>query len=341
MKTISIVSGRYAIIWVCVFALFTACDQNKNHQPLVPLPTLSETEDLTVSRKVQFQDIQPILAQNCVGCHDYATNQASFDQVVKSGEVGRRIWLERENPLVSMPQGPKSSTIQTQEREAIWHYALGVLRSPPKTEQAEAESTTPSTTPLPSSSLPIVETDQYKLVSSCTNCHGVEGVSQISGIPNLAGLTYEYILNQILSFQKVKIDENENFIVLDSSSDRPARQDTNSSFGFIMNKIVHDLNSEQSQFIASYFSISKREFKEDDLTLPPPPTFSMCISCHDGSRGSIGPLIHGQNAEYIANQLRAYKRGTRSDSTMNGIAAILELDDIDELAKYISQLQTQ
>lgn len=68
---------------------------------------------------------------------------------------------------------------------------------------------------------------------------------------------------------------------------------------------------------------------------------NQCIGCHDipGYRSVFPdvypvPKIIGQSAEYIETALRAYRGGTRTHPSMNGIAAQLSDDDIKTLAEW-------
>ena len=58
-----------------------------------------------------------------------------------------------------------------------------------------------------------------------------------------------------------------------------------------------------------------------------------CAGCHgaDGVSGNPAiPSLAGQDAEYLATALRAYKEGTRSDETMKGLVASLDDDAVQE-----------
>ncbi|WP_322095449.1 c-type cytochrome [Paraburkholderia bannensis] len=76
--------------------------------------------------------------------------------------------------------------------------------------------------------------------------------------------------------------------------------------------------------------------------------FTACISCH-GADGrtptSPGfPKIGGQNADYLAAALHAYKSGQRNggmSSMMQSMAKPLNDQDIDNLAAYIATLDAQ
>lgn len=67
----------------------------------------------------------------------------------------------------------------------------------------------------------------------------------------------------------------------------------------------------------------------------------VCAGCHgaDGiSTQPIFPNLKGQKEQYLKIALKAYKDGSRKNSTMNGMAGTLSEEDIDNLAAYFSGL---
>jgi cytochrome c553 len=69
-----------------------------------------------------------------------------------------------------------------------------------------------------------------------------------------------------------------------------------------------------------------------------------CAGCH-GDQGVSGnpatPSLAGQDAQYFAAALRAYKDGSRADETMKGLAAALDDKAIRNLSAYYAALQPQ
>lgn len=65
-----------------------------------------------------------------------------------------------------------------------------------------------------------------------------------------------------------------------------------------------------------------------------------CAACHgtDGnSMDANNPKIAGQNQRYFVEQLMAYQSGTRVNAIMNGIAADLSEQDMQDLAAYYNE----
>jgi cytochrome c553 len=64
---------------------------------------------------------------------------------------------------------------------------------------------------------------------------------------------------------------------------------------------------------------------------------ALCSSCHGPNGNSTNPewpRLAGQNAVYIAEQLRLFRSGVRNNPVMRPLAAALSDQDIDDLAVY-------
>ncbi|MDD5276118.1 MAG: c-type cytochrome [Methylovulum sp.] len=66
-----------------------------------------------------------------------------------------------------------------------------------------------------------------------------------------------------------------------------------------------------------------------------------CVGCH-GAQGKSNnnqwPNLAAQQATYLANQLNAFKSGTRANAMMQAMATNLSDDDINNLAAYFTGL---
>lgn len=68
---------------------------------------------------------------------------------------------------------------------------------------------------------------------------------------------------------------------------------------------------------------------------------NLCAGCHGPSGISTNPLwpnLAGQNDQYAAKQLRAFRDGTRTDPAMNGLSQTLTDAQIDALAAYYARM---
>jgi cytochrome c553 len=68
--------------------------------------------------------------------------------------------------------------------------------------------------------------------------------------------------------------------------------------------------------------------------------YVLCAGCHGpsgaGNEALKYPRLSGRDAEFIAQQLRAFKTGVRDNATMRAMTAGLNEQDIDNLAAYIA-----
>ena len=64
---------------------------------------------------------------------------------------------------------------------------------------------------------------------------------------------------------------------------------------------------------------------------------TVCVACHGADGNSVvptNPVLAGQNADYIAAQLAAFKSGARPSPIMQGMAAGLSPEDMRNLGAY-------
>ncbi len=69
-----------------------------------------------------------------------------------------------------------------------------------------------------------------------------------------------------------------------------------------------------------------------------------CGACHtqDGSRGAATyPILQGQHRDYIVKQLTEFKAGKRKNAIMNGMAAALSTEDMQNIAAFYAGLKAK
>lgn len=159
-------------------------------------------------------------------------------------------------------------------------------------------------------------------ISFCGYCHGRDGNSKRSDIPNLAEQNPVYLFN---AFEKFATGERTDFV---------------------MSKLAKKLTEEERINIALYYGLQKVIKKETDN----PELFAVgekkyreqCYACHGktGLGELDAPRLAGQPAEYIRHSLTLFRDNDpmRAGSQMIGIAAKLSEADIDALASYLQGL---
>jgi cytochrome c553 len=167
----------------------------------------------------------------------------------------------------------------------------------------------------------------------CQGCHGEEGNSPSSMIPNLAGQYAKYIAKQLRNFQAgIRTHQ-------------------------IMSAIAATISDDDLTDITAYFA-SRTKMKGDGSAGNPAGKNLFlngdmsrmivgCVNCHgENGRGKtprnpVFPVIGGQQSEYVRGQLANFRGGDRTNSpggVMNIIAQRMTDAELDALADYVSRL---
>jgi cytochrome c553 len=100
------------------------------------------------------------------------------------------------------------------------------------------------------------------------------------------------------------------------------------------------MTEQDSRDIAAYFATSTPAASAGAPKGTAPAAATTCVACHGPDGVGITPdypTLAGQHADYIEQALKAYRKGTRQNAIMNGMAAALTDADIHALAQYFSQ----
>lgn len=177
------------------------------------------------------------------------------------------------------------------------------------------------------------------LTAACGACHGADGNSPAPTFPKLAGQGEKYLLKQLRDIR-------------DGARQVPA-----------MVGQLDGKSDQQLADIAAYFAAQPRSGSQADPELVAlgekvfragvaerdVPACTACHSPHGKGNAPAGfPALAGQHAEYIAAQLRAYRKGYEDASgrtndgdtkIMRTVAFGLSDGEIDAVASYASGLQ--
>ena len=157
-------------------------------------------------------------------------------------------------------------------------------------------------------------------VATCVACHGQRGVSSNPEWPSLAGQKPGYLAAQIKAFR-------------DGERSNPQ-----------MAPMVSSLSDADIVALAAYYSGQTGNAAasgDTDLVARGHNRAGYCVSCH-GMQGITAndewPNLAGQQAQYLENQLRAFRSGDRDSGLMQTVIANLSAEDLAALAAYFSQL---
>ncbi|MBC8211490.1 MAG: cytochrome c4 [Gammaproteobacteria bacterium] len=157
----------------------------------------------------------------------------------------------------------------------------------------------------------------------CKYCHGEDGNSKKSTIPNLAGQNPVYLLRQIEMF---------------SNGQRNNKT---------MNEIARVLTLQDKVNIALFYSsqqVTEQTPYRPELVAEGKQLFeTRCFFCHgrDAHGKEELPRIASQPADYVVNTLSSYSSSLvkRVETPMSRVARTLEKDEIQALAAYLTSLE--
>ncbi|CAG2127146.1 hypothetical protein LMG31506_00352 [Cupriavidus yeoncheonensis] len=175
-----------------------------------------------------------------------------------------------------------------------------------------------------------------KVAQVCAACHGNTGQSVQKAYPSLAGQNEDYLFKQMRQFQA-------------SASGVALRQDAT------MAAVVEGLGETEMRELAHYFSRqapARGQADQPHLVEAgkaiywkgnPSSRLPACVSCHRPNGEGIAPdfpRIGGQQPEYVARQLHAWKSGTRGGpgKLMSLLVPLMTDEEIAAVAQYVAQL---
>jgi len=170
--------------------------------------------------------------------------------------------------------------------------------------------------------------------ATCVACHGAEGVSPSPEWPNLAGQVPGYIATQLQEFKK-GAEGNRNNAIMAGMVASLSDEDIANIDAYFSSLTPHQgfITPEQEPVALAGRSI----FRAGNAEFQVP----ACMGCHGPSGAGVAPnfpRIAGMSKEYLQAQLLSFKNGTRSNDMMSPIAFPLSVQQIEELATYISGL---
>ena len=167
-------------------------------------------------------------------------------------------------------------------------------------------------------------------LETCARCHG-DGNTPPTGaiVPKLAGQSPAYLRRAIEEYRR---------------GFRPSG---------IMQPVAEDLGAEEGERFVAYYSRASRPASPDgdapsseridrgrriateglpERGIPP------CLSCHSSGASPAFPILHGQGAPYLIQQLRLFRAGVRDVTTYGAIMSVvarrLGAEDAEDVALY-------
>lgn len=170
---------------------------------------------------------------------------------------------------------------------------------------------------------------------TCTPCHAADGNSDNPAFPKISGLSARYIVKELQEFKKGANGRRNNAVML---------------------TIANQLSEQEIQELAEYYAqqvrtigvasanhieLGQRIYRAGNIKTG----VTACAACHlpDGAGDALAgfPKLSGQNPEYVASQLKAFKTGERTNDLngiMQEIAKKMADEEIEAVSNYVSGL---
>ena len=168
----------------------------------------------------------------------------------------------------------------------------------------------------------------------CTACHGPEGNSLNPMWPSLAGQNAAYITHTLHAFKSGERSDP----LMSAQAAALSDQDVQDLAAYFASRTRTPGASEPEQAAAG----GERLYRGGNKETSP----AACLACHGphgaGNAPAGYPAIAGQQAPYVAAQLRAYRGGQRTsdlNQMMRNTASHLTDAEIDAVASYVQGLR--
>lgn len=152
--------------------------------------------------------------------------------------------------------------------------------------------------------------------AGCAGCHGEGGISKTPGMPNLVALDPIYLVAAMKGYKSGQRKHDVMTSLLAAVSDA-------------------DMNN-----LAIYYALQKPARAQTPAAgnqAAGKTAAAACAGCHGNQGVSANPAtpsLAGQDAQYLATALQAYKNGSRRDEAMRGLAAALDDRVMKDMAAF-------
>ncbi len=167
----------------------------------------------------------------------------------------------------------------------------------------------------------------------CMACHGPAGISVNPEWPNLAGQHVQYITKQLNNF-KAKERHND---LMSPMADPLSEEDIADLAAYYSSQKI----SQPQKVEAEAAELGEALYRGGDTAAG----IAACAGCHgpagEGNPQAKFPRVAGQQAAYIALQLKAFRGGARTNDTgsmMRNVTIRMTDAEIDAVSKYIAGL---
>ena len=157
--------------------------------------------------------------------------------------------------------------------------------------------------------------------ATCAFCHGETGISKTPGMPSLVGMDPKYLVAVMKTYQTGQRKHD------------------------VMKAALATATESDLADMALFYALQKPARAQTPAVgnqAAGKTAAADCAGCHGNTGTSTNPAtpnLAGQDAQYLAETLRAYKDGSRADETMKSLVAALDEPAIRNLAAFYANQQ--
>ena len=254
---------------------------------------------------------------SCSGCHRANGISSTKDVPNLAGQRPGYLYLE----LRAYQSGARGNSAMAAVVKNLNDNALVKVAAYYASLDPAQPSSTSSAKPAPAQRDPVQA--GKAAAAACAGCHGDAGISKMPGTPNLVGLDPKYLVAAMKGYKGGRRKND------------------------VMKSVISAVPDADLSNIALYYALQKPARAQTPAAgdqAVGKAAASACAGCH-GDKGvsanPANPSLAGQDAQYIAAALKAYKDGARSDETMKGLAATLDEAAVKNLAAFYANQQPQ
>lgn len=279
-------------------------------------PTAADDFRVVFATPQDIAEGKRLADSGCARCHGPAGISSAKGVPHIAGQ--RAVYLHLE--LQAYKAGTRGKNMMAEAARFLSHDALLKVAAYYASLEPAQPAPAAADAPMPAAPSPV---DAGKMAAaSCGGCHGETGVSSIPGMPNLVGMDPKHLAAAMQGYRSGQRKHD------------------------MMKMLVAGLSDADIDNIAVFYAMQKPA----KARTPAPgnaaagkTAAAACAGCHgaSGTGSGAAPNLAGQDAQYFAAAMRAYKDGSRADPIMKGPAASVSDSAARDMAAYYAGLVPQ
>ena len=303
--------------WALVAVVGVACATDVCAQPATVKPAAGDDLRAAFANAAEVAEGKRVADASCAGCHGPSGVSANKGVPHLAGQRPAYLYAE----LKEYQSGRRSDAAMGGAVKFLNDDALVKVAA----YYASLEPAAPTAPPggKPAAAKPDSVQAGKAAVAACAGCHGDTGISKTAGIPSLVGMDPKYLVAAMNAYKSGQRKNDAMKAVLSASTDSD----------------IADM--------ALFYALQKPGRAQTPAGGDQgagKTAATACSACHGTSGVGIDPAtpnLAGQDAQYVAAALHAYKDGSRSDATMKALASSLDEAAAKNLAAFYANQEPQ